>query len=191
MTSTGTRDRHDDRLPSSLRGFPRNQALRDRTATTKPPASSPSTPRPCRRVAMDDLTVAPRPRPAAIKGGLPSLKSSHHQHPLPSEPLLDHLHRHISHRSPPISPPEPVEPPQKEENIGATSSGTTRTRRAAVLDNIAAHIADHRRSAGELSYPLPAPSVSPPLAGDDDGRAPFDPILIQRPREKLTVSWFK
>jgi hypothetical protein len=75
-----------------------------------------------------------------------------------------------------------VEPPQKEEKIGATSSDATGTRRAAVLDNVAAHITDHRWSSGEHSDPLPAPPVRPLLAIDDDEREPLDHDLIVRPR---------
>ena len=140
---------------------------------------------------MGDLTAAPRPRLAAIKGALPSLNSSHRQPPLLSLTLLDHLHLDISHRSHPIASSVPVEPPQKPPEIDATSSDATGTRRTAVLDNVPAHIADHRRSSGELSDPLPVPPVRPHLAVDDDGCEPLDHDLIVRPSLVHTDSGLK
>jgi hypothetical protein len=57
-----------------------------------------------------------------------------------------------------------VKPPQKPPEIDATSIDATCTRRTAVLDNVTVHLADDRRSAGELPDPLLTPPVSPPLA---------------------------
>jgi hypothetical protein len=69
----------------------------------------------------------------------------------------------------------------KPPKIDATSSDATGTRRTAVLDNVAAHIADHRRSSGERFDPLLTLPVSPPLTVDDDGCEPLDHDLIVRP----------
>ena len=131
---------------------------------------------------MDDLSAAPRPRLAAIKGALPSLNPPHQQPPLLSLDLLHPLHLDIAHRSHQIAPSEPVEPPQKEETIGATSSDTACTWSLTVDHNVAAYLADDRRSADELPYPLLTPPISLPVAIDDDGYEPLDHDLIVRPR---------
>jgi hypothetical protein len=75
-----------------------------------------------------------------------------------------------------------MEPPQKQETIAVTSSDATYTRRIAVFDNVAAHLADDRWSAGELSEPPLAPPVPTPLAFDDDEPDPLDSVLIVRRR---------
>ncbi|KAK1680422.1 hypothetical protein QYE76_041270 [Lolium multiflorum] len=97
-------------------------------------------------------------------------------------------HCHQENRTDVLNSPAPspssivpsVKPPQTPPSIGASPGSAAGTRRFAVVDNAPAHIADHRWSSGELSDPLHAP-VSQPLAGDDDGRAPFDPLLIMEP----------
>ncbi|KAK1613572.1 hypothetical protein QYE76_019089 [Lolium multiflorum] len=122
---------------------------------------------------MDDLihrAAAPR---AAIKGGPPLSNPSHHQLPLSSLTLLDHIPLHISHRRSPIARRSTMEPPQKEKKIAAAPGDATCTRRTAIVDNVAAHLADHRRSTGELFDPLPTPPVSSRLAGDDDAPPGF------------------
>jgi hypothetical protein len=177
------------KLPcASLHGFHHRQACRGRHDVAHLPASSPEPCRPCSDVAMDDLihrAAAPR---AAIKGGPPLSNPSHHQLPLSSLTLLDHIPLHISHRSSLIACRSTVEPPQKEKKIAAAPGDATCTRQTVVVDNVVAHLADHRRSTGELSDPLPTPPVSSRLAGDDDAREPLDRVLILRPRKELTVS---
>jgi hypothetical protein len=72
--------------------------------------------------------------------------------------------------------------------LDAIPGDATATRRFAVFDNVAAHLVADRRSAGELSNPLPSPCQYSPLAVDDDERDPLDRVLIVRRMLELTVS---
>jgi hypothetical protein len=76
-------------------------------------------------------------------------------------------------------------------SIGATSGDATRTRSSATLDNLLMRQRRRSPATGERSDPLASPPVSSCLAGDDDGRAPSDLVLIVRPRLIHTVSGFK
>jgi hypothetical protein len=119
--------------PSSRPCFHHNQAWHDFIDSANSPASSPNPLRPCRHVTMDDLlhrAAAPR---GAIKGGTPLSIPSQHSPLLSSLTLLD-----ISHHSPPISSSEPVEPPQKLPELGATPGDAACTWSLVVLDNAAA-----------------------------------------------------
>ncbi|KAK1686622.1 hypothetical protein QYE76_047470 [Lolium multiflorum] len=66
--------------------------------------------------------------------------------------------------------------PEQEAAIG----DATASRRFLIHSNVAAHIADDRRSSDELADPLPPPPVSPSLIVDDDASRPCDRVLIAR-----------
>ncbi|KAK1681315.1 hypothetical protein QYE76_042163 [Lolium multiflorum] len=80
-----------------------------------------------------------------------------------------------------IASPEPAEVLRRAPPLQCTPGDATATRRFVVIDNLLTHTAHPRWSLGEPVDPLPAPPVASPLAGDDDGRVPFDPLLIMEP----------
>ena len=80
---------------------------------------------------------------------------------------------------------------RRSPSIGATPGSNAGTRRFAVVDNILAHTADHRRSSGELANPLGPPPVGFAPVADDDKPRPSIMLLILRPPFKHTVSAFK
>ncbi|KAK1648194.1 hypothetical protein QYE76_065999 [Lolium multiflorum] len=102
-----------------------------------PRASSPVAKHPCSSVAMADpiaRAVAPL---TAIKRAAPLSFSSRHQPPLSSQHLLEPSLLNIAHHRPPISSPEPVTPPRKEETPEATPGAAVCSRRLAVVDKAA------------------------------------------------------
>jgi hypothetical protein len=123
---------------ASVPRFPHNHVLQHRNDVACKLASSPVPLRPPTTDAMADLIRAPRPPPAAIKGGLLSSIRAHPQLSLLTQPLLATLPRSISHRRPPIarSPPPTVakarrrrRPPQTTQLLPDASSSTTTSRR--------------------------------------------------------------
>jgi hypothetical protein len=78
--------------------------------------------------------------------------------------------------------------PQTPPPIGAFPGDATATRRTAVIDNVAAHLAVDRRSSDNRSDPLPPPRQSIPLIVDDDDAQPPDHPLILRLTIKGTDS---
>jgi hypothetical protein len=185
--------------PASFR-----QAHRRIRAPFSPQSSATASPVP--RLLACIITSAPAPpyrrchglpllRPAAsprcYKRGTPLLKLSTHL----ASPLLSESPSHLAApHCPPESPNRYLTAAlrrRRSPELDAAPGDATATRRFVIVDNVAAHISDDRRSTVKLADPVPPPPVSSSLVGDDDVPRPFDPLLIVRPTLSVPLRWVK
>ncbi|KAK1651508.1 hypothetical protein QYE76_069313 [Lolium multiflorum] len=178
----------------------RTQCVVARPSPTSP-ASSLAPPRhPLPRLAPSYPSPSPeKPHPSR----------HHHRASAPSraykrEPPLDSFCTPASFpplSEPPLLLPQPHWPPEQANcspetrklsqtppPIGALPGDATATRRIAVFDNVAAHLAVDRRSSDDRSDPLPPPCQRRPRVDDDDDPPPHDLPLILRSAPSRTDS---